>query len=331
MESLYVQTITKGNMNWPIETLLVTKWHSHCAYYDLLHIRNQNKYKYMTKIEPVEKMLAKMQIDYNGSHSTGIYKLIVLFTWLCLGSLVDGAFDATSKYSLEIGVTLIVFGILCGFFGKRLVKPVSFLTGFLVGAGLSLTMAVLHWKNSIPLSLSNSLDLPKILVVAGAGGTVMGVLMFAFYRLIIYGILGGFISFICTMVTFEFSNQAHILQYPIASAAFIVGTFIASLLPTFSTIVVTSGLGSYLLSVGIDCILKSGFNHIFAFGLGYKWSQVGASTSDEVFSLFAFWIILFLWMGIRQILSKTPTNGKSGKIKVRNNQINSKEILNNLV
>lgn len=258
--------------------------------------------------------------------------LITLFYCLRLhnrsGSFVDGAFDATSKYSLEIGVALIVLGILCGFFGKKLVKPVSFLTGFLVGAGLSLTMAVLHWKNNVS---SNSMDLTKILVIAGAGGTVMGVLMFAFYRLIIYGILGGFVSFICTMVTWEFSNQAHILQYPIASAAFIVGTFIASLLSTFSTIVVTSGLGSYLLSVGIDCILKSGFNHIFAFGFGYKWSQVGASTSDEVFSLLAFWIILFLWMGIRQLFSKTPTTGKNGKIIVKNNQINSREILDSSV
>ena len=247
-----------------------------------------------------------------------------------LGSLVDGAFDATSNYSFEIGVSLIIFGILCGFFGRRLVKPVSFLTGFLVGAGLSLSIAVVQLKRHVS-SFSHSLDFSKILVIAGAGGTVMGVLMFAFYRLIIYGIMGGFISFICTMVAWEFSAKAHILQYPVASAAFVIGAFLASLLPTFSTIVVTSGLGSYLLSVGIDCILKSGFNHIFAFGFGYKWSQVGSNTSDEVFGLLAFWIILFLWMGIRQLFSKVPTSGKGGKYKVKNNQVNSGEILENSV
>ena len=209
-------------------------------------------------------------------------------------------------------------------------KPVSFLTGFLVGAGLSLTIAVIHLKNKTS-PFSHSLNLPKILVISSAGGTIMGFLMLAFYRLIIYAILGGFISFICTMILWEFSNQAHILQYPIASAAFIVGTFFASLLSTFSTITVTSGLGSYLLSVGIDCIIKSGFNHIFAFGFGYKWSQVGASTSDEVFGLLAFWIILFLWMGIRQLFSKSPAAGKEGKFKLRNDKVNNREVLGTLV
>ena len=235
-----------------------------------------------------------------------------------LGSLVDGAFDATSYFSFEIGVSLIVFGILCGFFGKKIVKPVSFLTGFLVGAGLSLCIAVIQLRSNASYN-SYSLNFPKILVIAGAGGTVMGVLMLAFYRLIIYAILGGFISFICTMLTWEFSNKAQILQYPVASASFVLGTFFASLLPTFSTIAVTSGLGSYLLTVGIDCILKSGFNHVFAFGFGYKWSQVGASTSDEVFGLLAFWIILFLWMGIRQLFTKVPVSGKEGKYKVKKN------------
>jgi hypothetical protein len=170
----------------------------------------------------------------------------------------------------------------------------------------------------------NALDPVKILVISGAGGTVFGVLMYAFYKLIIYSILGGFISLISTMLVWEFAKRPEILQYPIASVSFVIGTFFASLLSTFSTVVVTSGLGSYLLSVGIDCIIKSGFNHIFAFGFGYSWSEVGASTSDEVFGLLAFWIIMFLWMGIRQLFMKTPQGGKDGKYKVKNNVDNRK-------
>lgn len=238
---------------------------------------------------------------------------------------MNGAFDATSEYSLEIGITLIIFGILCGFFGRKLVKPVSFLTGFLVGAGLSLSVTVLNLKNMKIHQIA--LDPVKILVIACTGGTVVGVLMFAFYKMIIYSILGGFISLVSTMLIWEYANRPEILQYPIASASFVIGTFLASLLPTFSTVVVTSGLGSYLLSIGIDCIIKSGFNHIFAFGFGYSWSEVGASTSDEVFGLLAFWIIMFLWMGIRQLFTKTPQGGKDGKYKLKNNIENGKEVV----
>lgn len=282
----------------------------------------------MTKqVEPVEKMLAKMRVDYKNSATSGKLRilLIPIFYSSIIGSIVNGAFDSTAEYSLEIGIAFIIFGILCGFFGKKLVKPVSFLTGFLVGAGLSLSVTVLKLKSS---SFSRALDPVKILVISGAGGTVFGVLMLAFYKFIIYSILGGFVSLISTMLVWEYANRPDILQYPVASAAFIIGTFLASLIPTFSTIVVTSGLGSYLLSVGIDCIIKSGFNHIFAFGFGYSWSDVGASTSDEVFGLLAFWIIMFLWMGIRQLFTKVPHEGKDGKYKVKNNNsANGKEFV----
>lgn len=236
--------------------------------------------------------------------------------------MVDGAFDATAQYSLEIGISLIIFGILCGFFGRKLVKPVSFLTGFLVGAGLSLGFTVLKLK-----SVAKSLDPLKMVAIASAGGTVLGVLMFAFYKMIVYSILGGFISLISALFVWEFASRPEIAQYPVASAAFVIGTFVASLIPTFSTIVVTSGLGSFLLTVGIDCIIKSGFNHIFAFGFGYSWDEVGASTSDEIFGLLAFWIVMFLWMGIRQLFAKVPIDGKDGKFKVKKNVIGAKDFV----
>lgn len=200
----------------------------------------------------------------------------------------------------------------------------SILTGFLVGAGLSLGFTVLKLKST---SFSRSLDPLKMLVIACAGGTVMGVLMFAFYKMIIFGILGGFISFISTFFVWEFAKKPEIVQYPVATATFIIGTYLASLIPSFSTIVVTSGLGSYLLTVGIDCIIKSGFNHIFAFGFGYSWDEVGASTSDEVFGLMAFWIVMFLWMGIRQLFAKVPIDEKDGKFKVKKNSVTGKEFV----
>lgn len=244
-----------------------------------------------------------------------------------LESFVDGAFDATAQYSFEIGVSLIVFGILCGFFGKKLVKPVSFLTGFLVGAGVSLGFAVLKLRSAASSSFSQALDPIKMAVISAAGGTVLGVLMLAFYKFIIYGILGGFISLISYLMVWEFSKHAPFIQYPIASATFIFGTFFASLIPTFSMIVVTSGLGSYLLAVGIDCIIKSGFNHIFAFGFGYTWSEVAVNTSDEVFGLMGFWIILFIWMGVRQLFAKSPVSDGKMKKMPKKNSVNGTESL----
>ena len=169
------------------------------------------------------------------------------------------------------------------------------------------------------------MDPTKIAVISVAGGTVFGVLMLAFYKLIVYSILGGFISIISYLIVWEFSEHAPFIQYPIASATFIFGTFFASLIPTFSTIVVTSGLGSYLLAVGIDCIIKSGFNHIFAFGFGYTWSEVAANTSDEIFGLMGFWIVLFIWMGARQLFAKSPvSDAKKGKI-IKKNAVNGIE------
>ena len=197
----------------------------------------------------------------------------------------------------------------------------SFLTGFLLGAGLSLCVTVVKIRNS---------PVPKALypingiVIGVAGGSVLGILMLTFYKFVIYFILGGFIALISHVMLWEFSGKnAQILQYPVGMVSLIFGTFLASLLSTFSTIVVTSGLGSFLLTMGIDCIIKSGFNHIFAFGFGYKWSEVGTNTSDEIFGLFAFWIIMFLWMGIRQLFTKESIS----KIKLRTDSVGLNENL----
>lgn len=224
-----------------------------------------------------------------------------------LGSFAEGVLDQTANYSIELGSALIVFGILCGFFGKKLVKPVAFLTGFLAGAGLTLGVTVLKVRNNaIPISLAPS----KLSVICGAGGIVLGVLMVAFYKFVIYSLLGGLVSLVFGLVISEYDVQPA-LVYPVCAATFIFSTFLASLLSSFSTIVVTSGFGSFLLTVGIDCILKSGFNHIFAFGFGYGWSSVGVNTSDEVFGLLIFWIVLFLWMGVRQLMAKSPSYAPS--------------------
>lgn len=193
-----------------------------------------------------------------------------------------------------------------------------------MGAGVSLGLAAMHLTNN---ALHVAMDPMKMMIVSGAGGTLLGVLMFAFYKMMIFSIFGGLMSMISIFFVWEFAKRPEVVQYPIASAALIIGTFLASLVPTFSTIVVTSGLGSYTLAIGIDCIIKSGFNHIFAFGFGYKWSQVGASTSDEVFGLMLFWIVMFLWMGVRQVLTKTPIDSKDGKFKVKKNSVASQDML----
>lgn len=226
-----------------------------------------------------------------------------------LGSAVAGALDELSEYSIPMGAVLIVFGILCGFFGKRLVKPVSFATGFLVGAGIALAIVVQRVKSA---ALDTSLASSKLAAVAGAGGLVVGVLTVAFYKAVIFGLLGFLLASIVLVISSEHVDKVA-LQIPLGMGSFAVGTTVASFMPNFSTIIVTSCLGSYVLAVGIDCIIKSGFNHIFAFGLGYRWDQVHANTSDEVFGLMAFWIIMFIWMGVRQIFSRDPVKVKAKK------------------
>lgn len=208
-----------------------------------------------------------------------------------------------------MGVVLIIFGILCGFFGKRLVKPVSFVTGFLVGAGIALAIVVQQVKST---ALTAAISSGKLIAVAGTGGLVVGVLTVAFCKAVIFGLLGLLFAAISVIISSEyFDSLAYLI--PIGTAAFVVGMAAASLIPKLSTIIVTSCLGSYVLTVGIDCVLKSGFNHIFAFGLGYRWDQIQVNTSDEVFGLMAFWIVMFIWMGVRQVLAKEPIKAKAKK------------------
>jgi hypothetical protein len=226
-----------------------------------------------------------------------------------VGSVVAGALDELAEYSVPMGAVLIVFGILCGFFGKRLVKPVSFATGFLVGAGISLAFVVQRVKSA---ALNISLAPSKLAAVAGAGGLVVGVLTVVFCKIAIFGLLGLLVASIALVVSSEHFDKVA-LQIPIGMGAFAVGATIASFMPKFSTIIVTSCLGSYVLAVGIDCIIKSGFNHIFAFGLGYRWDQVHSNTTDEVFGLMAFWIIMFIWMGVRQIFARDPVKVQAKK------------------
>ena len=223
--------------------------------------------------------------------------------------MVAGALDELAEYSVPMGAVLIAFGILCGFFGKRLVKPVSFVTGFLVGAGIALAIVVQRVKS---VATHVALAPSKLAAVAGAGGMVVGVLTVAFYKAVIFGLLGLLVAAIALVISSEHFDKLA-LQIPIGMGAFAAGTTIASFMPKFSTIIVTSCLGSYVLAVGIDCVIKSGFNHIFAFGLGYRWNQIHANTSDEVFGLMAFWIIMFIWMGVRQIFARDPVKAKAKK------------------
>ncbi len=255
-------------------------------------------------------MLARMHTDYQSSQTTGkSSEKSIVNLYLCLGSMVAGALDELSEYSVLMGVALIVFGVLCGFFGKRLVKPVSFATGFLAGAGIALAFVAEKVKSS---AVNTALAPSKLAAIAGAGGLVVGVLMVAFYKAVIFGLLGLLVAGIALVICSErFDKLA--LQIPIGMGAFAAGTTLASFMPKFSTIVVTSCLGSYVLSVGIDCVIKSGFNHIFAYGLGYRWDQVHAKTTDEVFGLMAFWIIMFIWMGVRQIFAQDPVKSKARK------------------
>ena len=189
---------------------------------------------------------------------------------------------------------------------------------------MSLGVTVL--KIMSPSSIQN-ISTSHALIIGASGGILIGTLMLVFYKLIIYGILGLFLAVLSALLCWEMASAkaAEVLQYPIALASFVIGTFAASFVPTFSTIIVTSGLGSYILTVGIDCILKSGFNHVFAFGFCYKYSEVSTNTSDEIFGLLAFWIVMFLWMGIRQMITKDSS--KIGKFKVKNQTVQGKEIM----
>ena len=204
---------------------------------------------------------------------------------------------------------LIFFGILCGFFGRKLVKPIAFFTGFIAGAVLAIS--VVYIRAASNLTHSSNLNSAELAIVCIVSGTILGILMVAFYLYVIIALIGALFSLISAGVSHHYALKSSPMV-AISAGSFILGTALASTIPSFSVAIVTSGLGSYSLSVGLDCLLKSGFNHIFAFGVGYK---ADAFKTDEIMGLFIFWIIMFLWMGIKQLMEKNRRlrSGKSEK------------------
>jgi hypothetical protein len=195
-------------------------------------------------------------------------------------------------FGTETGIALMVFGLVFGFFGRRLLKPFAFLLGFAGG-----------------VVASTFFPIEQTLLMMGIGGLIGGILTVAFSKLVVYGVVGALAAFIAYYGSLEL-DLATPIQYPITLASFAIGILIASLVPSFATIVITSGIGSYAISVGADCILKSGFNHTFAFGFGYSWEELrhGGVSMDELFGLMTLWVIMFMWMALRQLFSsrKTP-------------------------
>lgn len=200
---------------------------------------------------------------------------------------------------IEIGLSLIVAGTVFGFFGKRLLKPFAFILGFSAG-----------------LIASTFIPVESSWVIMLMGGSMGGFITMAFSKLVVYAVVGLLFS----IISFFGCQEAGLisgLQYPISVAAFGIGSGIASFVPEFATILISSGIGSYAMAVGADCLLRSGFNHIFAFGYGYSWESLrnGSGSIDEVFGLMALWIVMFMWMSLRQLFaSKSSRSRKSKKL-----------------
>jgi len=201
------------------------------------------------------------------------------------------------SHGIEIGLALIVAGIVFGFFGKRLLKPFAFILGFSAGL-IAATM--------IPVRSSWIFML--------LGGSIGGFLTMAFSKLVVYAVVGLLCSFVAYFGCLEVGLKSSI-QYPLSMGAFGIGSCIASFVPEFATILITSGIGSYAMTAGTDCLLRSGFNHIFAFGFGYNWDSLrnGSGSIDEVFGLMALWIVMFMWMSLRQLFANKSSAARRKK------------------
>lgn len=171
---------------------------------------------------------------------------------------VNQLFAQLQKYYILWGLLLLCIGLLCAFFGRKMIKPVIFIITFItIGFASLLLFYTLFLKN-------NETDWVfwVMFFVCAILGIIGGVLSVKFPRVglaMLFGLAGFFIS-ILLMQTFQLRNQ--IAFWIVAAASFVLSFGLIFITSVYVIIISTSILGGYFTMRGISAF-AGGFPNEF--------------------------------------------------------------------
>lgn len=157
-------------------------------------------------------------------------------------------FEVLGRYSVLWGLILLAVGLLCAFFGRKLMKPVIFIITFMTVGFASLLIFY-----GLFLSTNNTTWVFWVMfVVCAILGIIAGFLGVKFPRVgtgFLTGLTGFFVA-ILLMQTFQLRNN--IAFWIIASASFVLPFGFAFIMSNYIIIISTAILGGYFTIRGIS-------------------------------------------------------------------------------
>jgi len=185
-------------------------------------------------------------------------KLLILLLTISLvqANIFQNRYTAefsNSKYlTYVITGVAVAIGLVVAFCGYRLFKPVLFIVGFIIFAGITY---LILWSHS-------SVGVLVLVVCTVVAGIVGGIVMLFVVKVGIF-MLGASAGFILFCVVMSVRNQG-LIHEPIAiyvgmCASFVIGGVIALLVQKPLIIFATAFGGSYAVIAGIDRYVQGGF------------------------------------------------------------------------
>jgi len=175
-----------------------------------------------------------------------------------------------SKYlTYVITGAAVAIGLVIAFLGYKLFKPVLFIAGFIIFAGLTY---LILWHHS-------SVGLGVLVVCTAVAGIVGGIVMLFVVKVGIF-ILGASAGFLLFCVAMSVRDQG-LIHEPIAiyvgmCACFVIGGVIALLIQKPLIIFATAFGGSYAVIAGVDRFAHGGFCEVIPNLIAYHRELIDA-------------------------------------------------------
>jgi len=202
--------------------------------------------------------------------------LLVLLAVNCInGSLInDRVSTEVEAYKAEIisyaiVALCMVIGLIICFYGYRLFRPVLFVVGFIVGAGITYLILYSHTEVGIVM----------LVVIPIVAGIVLGLVLIILSVVGIF-VLGAVFAFLIVCIFLSTKDgglvTSKVPQYVILGAAPIIGGIIAVILQKQLIILATSFAGAYAVVAGVDHFIHGGFSKVIPHIVAYRTEDIDA-------------------------------------------------------
>lgn len=166
--------------------------------------------------------------------------------------------------TIVIAVVAILTGLVFTFFGRKLLRPILFLTGFYLCSLITLSLLYrFEPKNGDGTTVWTAPNRDWIFMGVCAGAGILGgILLSVFHRLgvCLVGLMGGFTLSLFIMSFFNGDLiQKEVVRNVIAVAFAVAGAVLAVIYENTVVIICTSMFGSYIVMFGVDLMARTGF------------------------------------------------------------------------